>query len=156
MKFNLTKFGDILQWLVPVTGLGVAIPFHDKTTTLLYVYQYVISNAICQLIKGTTFAQRPNAKLGFEITWKWSWGEADSFPSGHTTSAMAGAFGVMMFNLPAGLALFVFAAICGYSRIAAMAHWPRDVYFGATLAAAIAGMVQWDIMGITQWILNAV
>lgn len=63
--------------------------------------------------------------------------EALSMPSGHTLTVFAVATAIY-FSLPAtsrirGLWLFAVAAIAGVARVAVGAHWPADVYAGASI-----------------------
>lgn len=61
-----------------------------------------------------------------------------SFPSGHTATAVAGAF-VFTRVFPAGAAIWwLLAAAIGYSRIYLGVHYPTDVVAGALVGAACA------------------
>ena len=63
---------------------------------------------------------------------------ADSFPSGHTTSAFAAAvaLGLMMPRLRFGLAIC--AVLIGISRVITHNHYPSDVLCGALLGSSVS------------------
>jgi len=64
--------------------------------------------------------------------------ETASFPSGHTATAIAGAF-VFTRLWPAGAAAWwLLAAAIGYSRVYLGVHYPLDVVAGALVGAACA------------------
>jgi membrane-associated phospholipid phosphatase len=60
---------------------------------------------------------------------------ADSFPSGHTTSAFALAttIAIISKDKKIGLFCFILAALTGYSRIYLGQHFLEDVGFGSLL-----------------------
>jgi len=63
---------------------------------------------------------------------------AASFPSGHATSAIAGALAVSRM-WPAGTAVWwTLAALIAYSRIYLGHHYPSDIVGGAVLGALVA------------------
>lgn len=75
-------------------------------------------------------------------------GEADfnSFPSGHTATAV-GFAGVILFAAPGwGLLALVAASSVALSRILLGAHHPSDVVTAATMALVIAWLV-WEFFG---------
>jgi membrane-associated phospholipid phosphatase len=79
---------------------------------------------------------------------RWLVGEADfnSFPSGHTATAM-GFAGVLLFGAPAwGIPAMIIAAAIAISRILLGAHHPSDVITAATIALVVAWLV-WEFLG---------
>lgn len=60
-----------------------------------------------------------------------------SFPSGHTVYAMCYATIFFRKNKAAGIYMFLFAVIMGFSRIYLYMHFPTDVLFGAVLGIII-------------------
>jgi membrane-associated phospholipid phosphatase len=101
----------------------------------------------------TTGRTRPRASA--EQGWygplhdgKWLIGMADfnSFPSGHTATAV-GFAGVILFAAPAwGVAAMVAAGSIALARILLGAHHPSDVITASVLSLAIAWLV-WEILG---------
>jgi membrane-associated phospholipid phosphatase len=79
---------------------------------------------------------------------RWLVGEADfnSFPSGHTATAV-GFAGVLLFGAPAwGIPAMIIAAAIAISRILLGAHHPSDVITAATIALVVAWLV-WEFLG---------
>ena len=79
---------------------------------------------------------------------KWLIGKADfnSFPSGHTATAM-GFAGVILFAAPPwGVAAMFAAASVALARLLLGAHHPSDVVSASVLALAIAWLV-WEFLG---------
>lgn len=148
MKITLTKLGDILTLLIPVLTLILTF-FIDKNEIGKFVLAYALANFSCYLIKGFTYANRPRTLLDHKIKWfDWSFDDGNSFPSGHTTSAMCGAiYATMLFPL-VGFVLLILAIICAYSRIKAMAHFMRDVFFGTVISAVACGVIFWDVFNL--------
>jgi membrane-associated phospholipid phosphatase len=105
------------------------------------------------LSRLTTGRTRPRAAA--EMGWygpkhgeKWLIGEADfnSFPSGHTATAV-GFAGVILFAAPGwGLLALLAATSVAISRILLGAHHPSDVITAATISLAVAWLV-WEFLG---------
>ncbi len=80
----------------------------------------------------------------------------NSFPSGHTTSAFA-FYALMAFFLNTKrlkLALFITAALVGYSRIYLSQHFLIDVLVGSILGTFLALITYWVVMKVKLPILN--
>ena len=84
----------------------------------------------------------------FKLFYQW-WQDAGSvkvgeksFPSGHTTSAMAAVAGYFFVSKKKSVSwtVFIFAVLMGMSRIFLCVHYPSDV-LGGLVAGLIAGLV---------------
>ena len=79
---------------------------------------------------------------------RWLIGKADfnSFPSGHTATAV-GFAGVLLFGAPAwGSVAIAIAGLIAYSRLLLGAHHPSDVVAATVIALAVAWTV-WEFLG---------
>lgn len=61
-----------------------------------------------------------------------------SFPSGHTSSAFAAAFAILIYNRKIGIPMTFFAALMGFSRIYVEVHYCTDVIAAAVVALIYA------------------
>lgn len=64
-----------------------------------------------------------------------------SFPSDHTTGAIALAFAIALRNKKIGCIMMVFALLTGFSRIYVGNHYPGDVAAGIIIGIAVAFIV---------------
>jgi membrane-associated phospholipid phosphatase len=152
-QHNLRGLGlDRLMWVLTQIGNGL---FGLILSGIFFVLGYrrlgiILALGILSLwlvvetIKALTDRARPF--LALSQTQVVGWREIGrSFPSGHTSQTffMVTLF-VRHFQLNAGmsLALYILAALVGFTRIYIGVHYPRD-----TLAGAILGTV-WGILGI--------
>lgn len=82
-----------------------------------------------------------------------------SFPSGHTSSAFAAAFAILIYNRKIGIPMTFFAALMGFSRIYVEVHYCTDVIAGAVVAlvyALIAAGIVQLLYPFVEKILDAV
>jgi membrane-associated phospholipid phosphatase len=101
----------------------------------------------------TTGRTRPRAEAaqgwyGPHHDGQWLIGRADfnSFPSGHTATAV-GFAGVLLFGATAwGSIAVALAGLIAYSRLLLGAHHPSDVVAATVIALAVAWMV-WEFLG---------
>lgn len=101
----------------------------------------------------TTGRTRPRAQAsqgwyGPRHDGRWLIGQADfnSFPSGHTATAV-GFAGVLLFGAPAlGSMAVAIAGLIAYSRLLLGAHHPSDVVAATIIALAVAWAV-WEFLG---------
>ncbi len=61
-----------------------------------------------------------------------------SFPSDHTTGAIALAFAIALRNKRIGIVMMVFALITGFSRMYVGNHYPSDVVVGIVIGLLVA------------------
>lgn len=64
-----------------------------------------------------------------------------SCPSVHTYLAFSSAMAILHSYKKAGIGVFAFAAMVGFSRMYFFVHYPTDVLFGAVLGIATAAVV---------------
>ncbi len=82
-----------------------------------------------------------------------------SFPSGHTSSAFAAAFAILIYNRKIGIPMTFFAALMGFSRIYVEVHYCTDVIAAAFVAlvyALIAAGIVKLIYPVFEKLLDAV
>jgi membrane-associated phospholipid phosphatase len=93
-------------------------------------------------------AEAPQGWYGPRHDAQWLIGKADfnSFPSGHTATAV-GFAGVLLFGAPAwGAIAIAIAGLIAYSRILLGAHHPSDVMAATVVSLAVAWAV-WEYLG---------
>jgi membrane-associated phospholipid phosphatase len=150
-RTDYKRWGDFLTIAIPSVTLALAA-WIGKTEIFKFILAYIIVNTICFILKSTLFAPRPRQLIGDSIRWKISVEEGNSFPSGHTASAMAGAvYGVFLY-WPVGIVLLLLAFLCAWTRVKTLAHYWRDVFFGSICAQLGCGIVFWNLFNVSGWI----
>jgi membrane-associated phospholipid phosphatase len=158
--FNeLTDFGKSEWFLVP-TGIllvgvaAIASPTLGRTTYLVlislaarlgFVFVAVaLPSLFATIVKRLIGRARPlrieNADIYFApFSWRVDFA---SLPSGHSTTAFAGAVALGAVFPRARPALWIYAAIIALSRVVLTAHYPSDVIAGAVVGACGALLVR--------------
>jgi membrane-associated phospholipid phosphatase len=122
----LQKAGDILQFAVPAYAFGLAMCEENKDGVKQFAYSIISSQTTVHVLKQVTQQKRPCFKEG---------DKKSSFPSGHASSAFAGAtfihkrYGFKKAIIPYGAAI-----LTGVSRVKAKKHHVRDVVAGALIS----------------------
>lgn len=124
-KSGFRTYGDVFQIVIPVSALVTSLAYEDY-------------EGVWQLTKSFAAAMAVNGLLKISIRRKRPTGNGKhSFPSGHTTSAFAGAAYLgQRYGLAYGVPAYGAAAAVGYSRIHAKAHRWDEVIVGAALGIA--------------------
>ena len=138
----------LILMLFPKTRkAGVCIVFAVGVGAL--ITNLTIKEAVCRA--------RPYMSGDLDFAYWWSFIGAPvesefSFPSGHTTAAMAGAMAVCLnfrklrFIIPA----LAYAVVMGMSRNYLMVHYPTDVIAGL-IVGAIGGIAAFFITKLIYW-----
>jgi membrane-associated phospholipid phosphatase len=131
-----TNFGDGLIWVLVV----IYSYFYAKNKVSLVVTNFALSSLFAVILKKLIFpmAMRPSVLLqqGYQlhIVEDLKIHSSNSFPSGHTLTAFAVAFTMVMLikkNNQLKYLFLVMAVMVGYSRVYLAQHYPIDAIFGA-------------------------
>jgi membrane-associated phospholipid phosphatase len=133
----LELYGDVFQVLIPLYAFGLTLYKGDGEGTAMFLKSYGLTMGTTYLLKVTINAERPE-------------GGGQSFPSGHASSAFAGAWFLQKRYGPLqGIPALLLAGLVGYSRVEAKKHWTVDVLGSAILSVGIT-------FAITErWRINA-
>lgn len=116
--------GDAAAILLPVGAAGGALLAKDRKGLAQLARSYAASMAAVYVLKPVVDRTRP-------------YGGGRSFPSGHATSAFAGAaFLQMRYGWTLGLPAYAVAGYVAYSRVEADRHHASDVVAGAAIGIA--------------------
>lgn len=109
-----------------------------------YMAGSMLLSAIVVNILKYTF-QRPRPFISYPFIEKLSAGGSPSFPSGHTSDAMAMAMALSLM-FPRWYVIvpsFVWAGLVGYSRMDLGVHYPSDVLAGVVVGIGSSLVVYW-------------
>lgn len=139
--------GDYLQYILPITTLVLSYFFMDHHFLYVYVGYFAVCMALMMLSKAIFNNPRPREVEDSEdpddnpdLDLDWSPDAGNSFFSGHSCSAMAGAIPALWINPWLGAVMVVLAVFVGFSRIVAKAHWLRDVLVAFATASVLWGV----------------
>lgn len=133
----LDVVGDLPLLLIGWLGFVLFWVLKDKKCGMYMCGSVIISAIIVTLvIKNLVFRPRPYVDSELYKTWwqmfnlKEHWDT--SFPSGHTSAAMAGVMAFFIWSDHKGIAwlAFLYPLIMGASRIYLCVHYPSDVVVG--------------------------
>ncbi len=124
-KSNTEKIGDFLTFAIPAVAYGSTFYYMDDTEGREQFYwAYGTAMTTTVVLKYSIKEKRPDND------------DEDSFPSGHTASAMAGAtFIHKRYGFKYAIPAYIGAIYTGYSRIQVNRHHPHDVVVGAIIGA---------------------
>ena len=121
---TIETLGSIGAIALPASGLVVAAAHKDKRGALQLAEAYGAAMAVVYILKPTVDRQRPD-------------GGSQSFPSGHSASAFAGAaFLQRRYGWPYGVPSYAVATFVAYSRVESKRHWTSDVIAGGAIGIA--------------------
>ncbi len=120
----IQKAGDVGAILLPSGAAAGTLLAHDGKGFRQLAFVYASTMAVVYVLKPTVDRTRPN-------------GGSQSFPSGHSASAFAGAaFLQMRYGWRLGVPAYALASFVGYSRVESKEHYTSDVVAGAVIAVA--------------------
>lgn len=103
----------------------------------------IVSAIVVNILKYAI--QRPRPFISYPFIEKLSAGGSPSFPSGHTSDAMAMAMALSLM-FPRWYVIvpsFVWAGLVGYSRMDLGVHYPSDVLAGVVVGIGCSLVVYW-------------
>ena len=119
---TVERAGDIVQIALPVTAYGMSIAFDDFEGARQLTRSFLATMTATMALKYAVDAQRPD-------------GGDQSFPSGHSAAAFAGAsFIQRRYGLRLGIPAYAAASFVAWSRVDSDRHHVEDVIAGAGLA----------------------
>lgn len=131
------RFDDYVQYLpvalyLTLDFMGVKAKHSFGERVAVGVVTYISVTALSQSVKYIVREPRPDT------------GTRNSFPSGHTTTAFAGAELVRTeYGWGAGMGAYALAATVGFMRMYNGRHWFNDVLAGAGLGILSARIGYW-------------
>jgi membrane-associated phospholipid phosphatase len=130
-KDVIEEIGDYFQVIIPAYAVGMTIKESDYTGTKQFLCNFGAMEANIAILKSVTNEDRPDHS------------DNNSFPSGHTAAAFAGAtFIHKRYGIKQAIIPYLMAGFVGYSRIEARKHHFHDVAAGA----AISGLWTWALV----------
>ena len=130
--------GDFLAIAIPATAYGTTLYLDDTEGQKDFYKAYGTTMATTLLLKYTVREKRPDTNT------------RDSFPSGHTSSAMSGAtFIHKKYGFKYALPAYIGAIYTGYSRVHVNRHHTRDVIAGAFIGAVSSWYLTSEYKGLT-------
>ncbi len=124
----IEELGNYTQVIVPAYAFGMAVAEDDFEGIRQFIYSFGSTELAVVSLKSAIKEPRPDRS------------DKNSFPSGHTASAVSGAsFIHKRYGIKKAILPYLMAAFTGYSRIRAEKHYFHDVVAGA----AISGLFTW-------------
>ena len=140
IKDDIKSIGDYLQYVTPIVFIVYSACFLDNHTSRVFVCAFAVAMIIMSLLKALFNVSRPREVEGTDnpdLDLDWSPDEGNSWPSGHTMSAMMGGVFWFQINEWIGLLGIALGLFTGLSRIIAKAHWLRDVLTSTVISVVI-------------------
>ena len=122
-RSSTERAGDLFQIAIPIAGLSYTYYSNDNFGRKQFWNSYLSSLSVTYILKYSINKTRPNGHC------------CESFPSGHTASAFAGAMFIQQrYGYKYGIPSLILASFVGYSRVYAKKHFWEDVISGALIS----------------------
>jgi len=120
---SVEKTGDVLQALIPATGLAAAVFYEEGNEgTIQFFKSLATSKVITETLKENIDKTRPDGNC------------CRSFPSDNAANAFLGAgFIHKRYGWEYAVPAYIGATFVGYSRVQADKHYVEDVIAGAAI-----------------------
>lgn len=140
---SVMKFAS--NYAVPVFAVVLLLMWffgkeYTKTTVVYSAISGVVGIIINVIISKIYFEPRPFVTHD-DINVLVEHASDASFPSDHTTGALALAFAIALRNKKLGFIMMIFALLTGFSRIYIGNHYPGDVLAGIVVGIATAFII---------------
>lgn len=143
----VTSLGNA-GWFFIVLGLVMLIFGKTRRMGLHVLLALLFSLIFCNLIlKGMVARDRPSWLVP-EVELLIANPKDFSFPSGHTSAAMATATAIFLYNKKYGCFAYVLALCIAFSRMYLFVHFPTDVLGGAVTGIVSAFLAH----ALLKWI----
>lgn len=139
-NFFSTKFGSIGIWITVLLPLVLFAKKIDKRKLIIYLLTIsLITAGLTQIIKHAVKRDRPAKTFSYSrVSSTCNKPNNYSFPSGHTSSALAAAATFAYFDKKRKYFYYLVAGLIGLSRIYLQCHYAFDVMAGGLLGYFIA------------------
>ncbi len=122
-------YGDAFQALIPAYAFAYSYVKKDSIGKKQFLIYYTTSMTTTYALKYATNETRPN-------------GGRYSFPSGHASSAFAGAWYLQKrYGYKHGIPALALATLVGISRVYAKAHYTKDVVGSVAITFALSSVM---------------
>ncbi|MDR1038625.1 MAG: phosphatase PAP2 family protein [Deltaproteobacteria bacterium] len=130
---RVERAGDIGAVAIPLSALAYSLAIGDHKGALQLTGSVAASMLLTEILKRTVLRKRPYHVEG---------DRKDSFPSGHTTLAFAGAaYWHRRYGWEIGVPMLAAASAVGYSRVYAYRHHWSDVMAGAVIGSGVTLLI---------------
>ncbi|MBX3111778.1 MAG: phosphatase PAP2 family protein [Fimbriimonadaceae bacterium] len=109
-----------------------------RRAALVGVSAWLLSDALCNLLKSGLKGLRPTVELATEVVARVEGGHGYGTASAHAASTMAVAVAFMMVDRRWGTAWLVVSLMTGLARIYVGVHFPSQVLLGWAVGALVA------------------
>lgn len=169
-QFALATGGFFDWFMIAVTSLandglgmialGLVLLLFKRTrkTGLAVLFAIAFGALITNVtLKPLVFRARPYTHEEFRVWWEAMGAHLESersFPSGHTTSAMAAMMGIFLTtDKKRSWPALLFAVLMGVTRMYIVVHYPTDI-IGGLIAGAVGGLVGYLVIHVLFAVLE--
>ena len=136
---QVSRSGDGPLYAAVGAGLMLLDPSNGPKTVLVALAAFSLELPAYLVLKRRIRRDRPRVRITGARAWLEPSDEF-SFPSGHTAAAFVMAMVLSAAYPSVTAAVFAWAALIGYSRVALGVHYPGDIAAGALLGTACAAL----------------
>lgn len=127
---KLRELGDYTQIFTPALFIIWSACYGNNHLSKVFIVTFLVAMGIYLILNCIFNNVRPSeddSVIPPEMNADWSPSEGNSFPSGHTMSAVTGGLFWFEINPIVGIIGLILGLLTGASRLIAKKHWIRDV-----------------------------